>query len=216
MKKMISLFILFSISTTLFGQEMKPLKSISTSKLPPDYVAFNKLGLNKIMPAIDGITLNDIKVDSLFFKNKVTVLNFSYVGCTPCMREVEYLNQINEKYKNQDVNVLSIFSINRQGLLDFLNAKEGIYKNLRQHAPFDTINYILMPECLGEKEDYRNGVRPQCNRISKYYGVQGYPLTIIIGRDRVVRYISEGFAINATEAESIKNKWINIIDGLLE
>jgi thiol-disulfide isomerase/thioredoxin len=195
---------------------MKPLKSISTSKLSPDYVAFNKLGLNKIMPAIDGITLNDIKVDSLFFKNKVTVLNFSYVGCAPCMREVEYLNQINEKYKNQDVNVLSIFSINRQGLLDFLNAKEGIYKNLRQHAPFDTINYILMPECLGEKEDYRNGARPQCNRISKYYGVQGYPLTIIIGRDRVVRYISEGFAINATEAESIKNKWINIIDGLLE
>jgi len=162
------------------------------------------------------MALNDIKVDSLFFKDKVTILNFSYVGCPPCMLEVKYLNQINEKYKNHDVNILSVFSINRQGLLDFINAKEGIYKGIRQHVPFDTINYTLMPECLGEKEDYRNGPRPQCNRISKHYGVQGYPLTIIIGRDRVVRYISNGFTKNTIEAESIKNKWINIIDGLLE
>ncbi len=208
--------ILFSISTTLFSQEMKPLKPVSNLEIPPDYIAFNMLGINKIMPAIDGIALNDIKIDSLFFKNKITVLNFSYAGCAPCMQEVKYLNQINEKYKNQDVNVLSVFSINKQGLLDFINAKEGIYKTLRQHVLFDTINYTLMPECLGEKEDYRNGARPQCNRISRYYGVQGYPLTVIIGRDRVVRYISEGFASDSAKAELIKNKWITIIDGLLE
>ena len=215
MKNLICFFLTFSITTILFSQEMKPLKPIKNFELPPDYVTFNKVGLNKTMPDINAVTLNEIKVDSMFFKDKVTVLNFSYIGCTPCMFEVNHLNQIYEKYKNQDVNIISVFSINRQGLLDFLNGND-IYKGVRKNVPFNNIKYTLIPECLGEKEDYRNGAKPQCNNISKYYGVKGYPKTVIIDKDRIVRHISNGFPMTDIKADSIKNEWVNIIDGLLK
>nr|WP_319397630.1 TlpA disulfide reductase family protein [uncultured Carboxylicivirga sp.] len=218
MKIQLILLFVFAIPAIIHSQEMKPLKPITNTNIipKPDYTVYNQLELNKPMPEVSGITLDDILIDSLYFQGKVTVLNFSFVGCTPCMQEVKYLNQISEKYKNQEVNVLSVYSINREGLLSFLQAKEGIYKELRQYIPFDTICYTLMPECTGEKEDYRYNAGPKCNRISKYYGVQGYPQTIIIDKNRIVRYFKYGFAKNETDAESLKKEWIDWIDECLE
>nr|WP_321452596.1 TlpA disulfide reductase family protein [uncultured Carboxylicivirga sp.] len=218
MKIQLILLFVFAIPAIIHSQEMKPLKPITNTNIisEPDYIVYKQLEINKPMPEVNGITIDDILIDSLFFQDKVTVLNFSFVGCPPCMQEVKYLNQISEKYKNQEVNVLSIYSINREGLLSFIQAKEGIYKELRQHIPFDTICYKLMPECLGEKDDYRYSAGPKCNRISKYYGIQGYPQTIIIDKNRIVRYIEIGFAKNEADAEVIKNKWIEIIDKWLQ
>lgn len=216
MNNVIYLFVIL-LSTTLNGQEMKPLKPIRDFTFQPDYKIYNKLGINKPMPAIEGIALNDISIDSLYFKNKVTILCFSYLGCPPCMFEIKYLNQLQEKYKDQRVNVLSVFSINRQGLCDFLNKSDAIYKHMHESVQLDTLTYTLMPECLGEDEDYRGKkfLGPQCNRISKYYGVDRYPLTIIIDKNRIVRHISRGFTVNNDKAALIKNNWINIIDDLL-
>ncbi|MCQ5178157.1 redoxin family protein, partial [Faecalibacterium prausnitzii] len=41
---------------------------------------------------------NDVD-DSLFAKNKVTVVNFWFSGCKPCVGELSKLNELNEKLK---------------------------------------------------------------------------------------------------------------------
>ena len=44
---------------------------------------------------------NDVD-DSLFAKNKVTVVNFWFSGCKPCVGELSKLNELNEKIKDLD------------------------------------------------------------------------------------------------------------------
>ena len=50
---------------------------------------------------------NDVD-DSLFAKNKVTVVNFWFSGCKPCVGELSKLNELNEKLKEMGGEVVGI------------------------------------------------------------------------------------------------------------
>ena len=52
---------------------------------------------------------NDVD-DSLFAKNKVTVVNFWFSGCKPCVGELSKLNELNEKLKEMGGEVVGIAS----------------------------------------------------------------------------------------------------------
>ena len=52
---------------------------------------------------------NDVD-DSLFAKNKVTVVNFWFSGCKPCVGELSKLNELNEKLKEMGGEVVGINS----------------------------------------------------------------------------------------------------------
>ena len=50
---------------------------------------------------------NDVD-DSLFAKNKVTVVNFWFSGCKPCVGELSKLNELNETLKEMGGEVVGI------------------------------------------------------------------------------------------------------------
>jgi hypothetical protein len=134
------------------------------------------------------------------------------------MYELKYLHQIHTKYAGEKVNVLSVFAINRQGLLDFLHNRNTsqVYQWLNNHLPYDTICHALMPECLGEDQDYRQKLGPKCNRVSRLYGVRGYPFTVIIDKNRVVRKVFGGFPMESSASELKTKEWMELIDQLLQ
>ncbi len=67
-------------------------------------------GKREVFPAFEGKDLNGNAVDSrsLFSGNKVTVVNFWFSSCPPCVNELSDLNALNEKLKEQGGSVIGI------------------------------------------------------------------------------------------------------------
>ena len=79
---------------------------------------------------------NDVD-ESLFAKNKVTVVNFWFSGCKPCVEELSKLNELNDKLKEMGGEVVGIntdtLDDNQDGIKEakeILKAKGASYKNL--------------------------------------------------------------------------------------
>ena len=79
---------------------------------------------------------NDVD-DSLFAKNKVTVVNFWFSGCKPCVGELSKLNELNDTIKKMGGEVVGIntdtLDDNQDGIKEakeILKAKGASYKNL--------------------------------------------------------------------------------------
>ena len=79
---------------------------------------------------------NDVD-ESLFAKNKVTVVNFWFSGCKPCVEELSKLNELNDKIKEMGGEVVGIntdtLDDNQDGIKEakeILKAKGASYKNL--------------------------------------------------------------------------------------
>ena len=79
---------------------------------------------------------NDVD-ESLFAKNKVTVVNFWFSGCKPCVEELSKLNELNDTIKKMGGEVVGIntdtLDDNQDGIKEakeILKAKGASYKNL--------------------------------------------------------------------------------------
>ena len=79
---------------------------------------------------------NDVD-DSLFAQNKVTVVNFWFSGCKPCVEELSKLNELNDNLKEMGGEVVGIntdtLDDNQDGIKEakeILKAKGASYKNL--------------------------------------------------------------------------------------
>ena len=75
--------------------------------------------------------------ESLFSKNKVTVVNFWFSGCKPCVEELSKLNELNDKIKKMGGEVVGIntdtLDDNQDGIQeakDILKSQGVSYKNL--------------------------------------------------------------------------------------
>lgn len=75
--------------------------------------------------------------ESLFSKNKVTVVNFWFSGCKPCVEELSKLNELNDKIKKMGGEVVGIntdtLDDNQDGIKeakDILKSQGVFYKNL--------------------------------------------------------------------------------------
>ena len=79
---------------------------------------------------------NDVD-ENLFSKNKVTVVNFWFSGCKPCVEELSKLNELNDKIKKMGGEVVGIntdtLDDNQDGIKeakDILKSQGVSYKNL--------------------------------------------------------------------------------------
>ena len=90
---------------------------------------------------------NDVD-DSLFAKNKVTVVNFWFSGCKPCVGELSKLNELNEKLKEMGGEVVGIntetFDGNESAIEEakkVLKSQGAKYRNLSLTSDSDAGKY---------------------------------------------------------------------------
>ncbi len=63
------------------------------------------------------------------FEDKMLVLNFWYINCGPCIVEMPYLNQLVEKYKNEDIEFLALSFDSIPDIKNFLSRTEFNYNH---------------------------------------------------------------------------------------
>ena len=108
MKKMLIagfavIFLLYSCNENKEKEGGEEVKEVADAKMPAPIHVYTK----------DSVTVNSYKYDGLEYfltkSNDTTyVVNFWATWCVPCVEELPYFEQLNEKYKNDKVKVLLV------------------------------------------------------------------------------------------------------------
>jgi thiol-disulfide isomerase/thioredoxin len=143
----------------------KPLHFAVTNGKPDIQLPNTDCIIGAILPKFGGTAVDGKIIDDNYFQGKVTVLNFWFVGCQGCEKEMPGLNQVVEKYKSKPVNFLAIGRNNAQEIRDFLMRS--------------TFNFTQLP----------NGT-PIVDNVFKLKW--GYPFTIVADQHQKIIFTSLG------------------------
>ena len=102
--------------------------------------------------------------ESVFKNNKVTVVNFWFSGCKPCVEELSKLNELNEKLKEMGGEVVGINT-------DTLDNNEAGIKEAKE---------ILK----AQGASYKNLTFDSNSTVGKYAGnIMAFPTTVLVDKD---------------------------------
>lgn len=158
---------------------------ISSLEIPPSFHLKQKHTLLKIgtpAPTWALYSTDGNKLSLSELKGKVVLIDFSYVGCLPCMQAIKPMNNLHEQYKNKEVEIVSIYPIDNTASVAKYVKKYGI----------------------------KYPVYIDANSLPAKYQITGYPCFYFIGKDgkiaNVIAGYSEGFEI---ETSSILDNLLN-------
>ncbi len=119
------------------------------------------------------------------YEGKITLLNFWFISCPPCIGEIPFLNELQNKYSDN----LEVISLGR-------DTKSDIIEFNKKH-PMD---YTVIPEAT--------------NIIDKIFRMRwGYPKNILVGPDGKVLAMTKGFQstedVNYQKLENLINRHIS-------
>jgi thiol-disulfide isomerase/thioredoxin len=109
--------------------------------------------------------MNGRTYSSKELKGKVVVLNFWFVECMPCIKEMPELNNLVKKYKANNVVFLAIANSEKAKIVKFL--KKNSFK------------YAIVP-------------KDAKNTVLEDYNINAYPTHIIIDKASTVKFYAEG------------------------
>ena len=67
--------------------------------------------MGSAMPDSIGYTVTGKLIDPTFYKNKITLVNFWFETCPPCVEEIPYLNQLVDQFGHDQFNYLGVGNV---------------------------------------------------------------------------------------------------------
>ena len=179
--------IIYTVSNEHFGKIIYKLSSLTVGDVPSsvyetesytlitdeqnrDEPEFGLIG--KDAPVIKFKSLDSKSKEIYNWKGKITVVNFSFIECSPCIKEIPLLNQFVDKYKNNpNIRFLAITFNNKEEL-----------KFFRDKFQFD---YEIIP--------YGRDIIDQ-------FQIKGYPNHLLVNPDGII--VSQEVGNNPFVAEN--------------
>lgn len=143
----------------LIRGDQKPIINDLTGKKAPDW-------------SLKDFNNNTIALKNL--KNKILVIQFTGIGCGPCLSSISFIKQLVNDYKDKDFDFISIEAFNKN--ID-------IIKNYHDR---NGLNYKLL---ISTEE------------ITKSYQVLMVPAFFILDKNRVIRKMITGYEKDITDKE---------------
>lgn len=100
-------------------------------------------------------------------KGKIALLNFWDFGCPSCNLEVKHLERLHRKYSGQGLRVV--------GVAELAAEPKQVRRFLQEYDA--TYPVLLDPE----------------QSVARKYGITAHPVTILVDREGVVRFVHTGF-----------------------
>jgi peroxiredoxin len=153
------------------------------------------------LPVFIGTTLNGTGIDSSWFKGKVTLISFFYIGCAPCMKEIPVLNRLQERLSGRGFQILGIAPHTAKQLRLFYPGDSLLNNISLAQLRTQAIQYEMLPEC---PPDNLTGTAPRCYTISSQFGVQAWPTAFIVNRQGRIIMTKEGFPMRDNIDETLE------------
>lgn len=137
------------------------------------------------IPEFNAITIEGKEINGNYFKNKITIVNFWFSTCQPCVAEIPGFNLIVSKYGHTNINYLAIGRDNKDDINNFL------------------IKYPWHFEHI-----------PNGNELieNTFKLKTGYPTTYVINSKSEIIYATFGGRIDTLAIKDIQNKLIPVLD----
>lgn len=172
--------------------------------------------LNTKAAALNSIMLNGVQLDASYYKGNVTLLNFMYFACKPCLVEIPTLNNIYTDINSDHFQMLSIAAHTQEQVNAFLSDSGSNYSDVRKRYKIDEIKFNIVAECESKKANTNEEeIELMCNTISETFHVRGYPATFLIDKNGVVRNVFEGFSLTGKDSlieENIKTEILKLLE----
>jgi len=88
----------------------------------------NDQWIDKSLPSGDLNMLDGSTKSFADYKGKILVINFWYINCGPCIAEMPYLNDLVDKYDNEDIEFLALSFDSKTDIKNFLQRTEFKYE----------------------------------------------------------------------------------------
>jgi hypothetical protein len=162
--------------------------------------------INHPMPEIKGITIKGERIDETFFKENVVVLAFGNLVNVASLKEIGYLNQLQQDFRGQPFKILSVIPNAKQDVIDFNDTavNNGDGSRLRASFQLPVMQYSVLATC--DKRNPDNTLHVACDNVVKDYLISGYPVICLVDKQGIIRYIHVGLA--PTEEQQ---KWYNLV-----
>ncbi len=133
---------------------------------------------------INGNTINKEKL-----KGKLSIINFWFMSCPPCVAEIPGFNKIVEKYGKDRINFLAIGKDGPQDITDFLKDHPWQFDQIADGTK-------LIEETFKSR--------------------WGYPTTFLVNEETEILLAFTGGKSDSSAVEDIQNKLIPVIDAHLK
>lgn len=159
--------------TEIFQDENKEIKALVLVKKSVEEMNLEEIANNESKESVSDFNFktllgNEYSIKDL--KGKITVLNFWFTSCKPCLMEIPELNEIVNHYKDAPIRFIAPSFENEEVLKDFLTKKSF---------------------------EYEIGI--QANSIIKYFDVSSYPTHIILDENGNIIFQTSGLTANTIQ-----------------
>ncbi|TDQ77906.1 TlpA family protein disulfide reductase [Sphingobacterium yanglingense] len=141
------------------------INQVTPQSIERDQIIANQMG--KAAPHFSVTDVDGVKYDLAELKGKIVVLNFWFIGCGPCKREMPELNELVEKYKGKDV-VFLAFEVN--------NNEANKVKMIARD-----FHYTQVPSTRKEGD------------VANRYQIKVYPTSYVIDQKGIIRFGLAGY-----------------------
>jgi len=194
--KILSFLFLSFYATSASGQDLNYTKSVDDCYSSIDFQKERirdkhqkRCYIGQNIPDFEIYTMDGQMISNETIKGEITVINFWFTACPPCIAEMPGLNEISQKYSNENINFIAASTDNSETLTRFVNRKGNFGFTLVPDA------YPFFYETL--------------------YIQSGFPTTIIIDKEGVIQYFYAGGLADFRASRKIKKKLCSALDEML-
>ena len=142
------------------------------------------------LPEFELLTMDGELINNDSFKGKITVINFWFAACPPCIAEIPGLSTVSKKYSPEDVNFIAASTDSYDELERFVKKK-------------GSFGFKLAPDAS--------------DLFFKTFHIQsGFPTTIIVDEHGVIQNFFTGGLADFRAARKVRKKLCASIDKLLK
>jgi len=187
------------IPTPLNKKEAEAFRDYSDFKL------YRLLGQKSPEFSVQSVYGESFTEDSLL--NKVTLINFWFHGCLPCMAEIPALNEVADYYKNHPkVQLLSFFLdsiyIDEVGIPRYQSKAMSITDGKIRKGKYEPVNFNFTQI-------------PNSKKKCDVFNIIAFPTNLIIDQNGIIQEIFMGANGDIKENNYLKNNLTHKIDRLL-
>jgi thiol-disulfide isomerase/thioredoxin len=137
------------------------------------------------IPEFETTSLEGRKINRELLKGKLSILNFWFISCPPCVAEIPGLNSIVEKFGTHQINYIAIGRDSQLDIADFLNQHPWQFEQISDGNQIIQDNFKLR---------------------------WGFPTTFLLNKNAEIVLAFSGGKTDSTAVEEIQNILIPVIE----
>jgi thiol-disulfide isomerase/thioredoxin len=137
------------------------------------------------IPEFEGYTIDGKKINRESLKGKLTIINFWFTTCAPCVAEIPGLDSIVYKFGTDKLNYIAIGRDNSQDIQDFLIKNPWSFEQIPDGAEISKKNFKLR---------------------------WGFPTTFLLNKNAEIIFAIAGGKTDSTAVEAVQRELIPVIE----